>query len=347
MTNAPDWIRTAHHDMVTHNIADSTGGLDASIRFAEEQSRPENAGDDLYKPSHFTYVRGPGDPTVLISSPIVAELIATGAVNAIENCGGPRIAFRSGRINSAKLKTANVPEPQQDLDSHIAAFTRQGFTQTGMIFLIAYLSLTVYKHTSGGVEHSAFPDTVPNLNDPNNSRSVAHFDSTFVNFDNNFRATEYNSGTTQNPLVVGANDTTNSDKRISTSEGNIRQFARPLQIDVCNTFARMLDTVPSGVEHRAGILRMHFTVDSKLEDQGSIGFAMQDGVVFSTPSCLTSSDPLKRRFDIAVLNDFNPTRVFLEREVKDSVKRMSVEETDLVRPAQPVAAWGHLFALEH
>jgi hypothetical protein len=56
-SNAADWIRTvsgrstteqlglicgkAYHDMATHNVKDGTGGLDASIRFAEEQSRPE------------------------------------------------------------------------------------------------------------------------------------------------------------------------------------------------------------------------------------------------------------------------------------------------------------------
>jgi hypothetical protein len=57
-SNAADWIRTvrhipsfwqlripyiaqAYHDMATHNIADGTGGLDASIRFAEEQARAE------------------------------------------------------------------------------------------------------------------------------------------------------------------------------------------------------------------------------------------------------------------------------------------------------------------
>jgi hypothetical protein len=36
-----DWVRTAYHDMATHNVADGTGGLDASIRFLEETSRPE------------------------------------------------------------------------------------------------------------------------------------------------------------------------------------------------------------------------------------------------------------------------------------------------------------------
>ncbi|KAJ6494528.1 hypothetical protein C8R45DRAFT_1212458 [Mycena sanguinolenta] len=44
-SDAADWIRTAYHDMATYNITDGTGGMDASIRFAEEKARPENAGD--------------------------------------------------------------------------------------------------------------------------------------------------------------------------------------------------------------------------------------------------------------------------------------------------------------
>ena len=34
-------------------------------------------------------------------------------------------------------------------------------------------------------------------------------------------AVEFVEGTTGNPLVVGANDTTNSDKRIFASDGNV------------------------------------------------------------------------------------------------------------------------------
>jgi hypothetical protein len=65
--NGPDWIRTvrrgqrnppylkliyaqAYHDMATHNAEDGTGGLDASIRFAEEQSRSEVCHSNLYPP---------------------------------------------------------------------------------------------------------------------------------------------------------------------------------------------------------------------------------------------------------------------------------------------------------
>lgn len=47
------------------------------------------------------------------------------------------------------------------------------------------LHLTIPRHTFGGVQHDTFPDIVPELNDLNSTESVAHFDSTFVTFDNN------------------------------------------------------------------------------------------------------------------------------------------------------------------
>lgn len=84
-------------------------------------------------------------------------------------------------------------------------------------------------------------------------------------------ATEYIAGTTQNPLVVGLNDTTNSDKRIFGSDGNAtmascvvsfhlhrcvvvndtHRFAKSPELfaSTCaDLFARMIDTVPRGVQ---------------------------------------------------------------------------------------------------
>ncbi|KAJ7811903.1 heme peroxidase [Mycena olivaceomarginata] len=189
--NGPDWIRTAYHDMATHNVEDGTGGLDASIRFQEEQSGPERGAPDSI----------------------------------------PRRTSRLRREPNA----SGVPEPQQDLQSHIGSFARQGFTQTEMISLIAC------GRSFGGVEHKAFPDVVTDLKDPNDTLSVAHFDSTFDSLI--IIATEYISGTTQNPLVVGANDTTNSDKRIFASDGNATIFAKSPELfaSTCATlFARPL-----------------------------------------------------------------------------------------------------------
>jgi catalase (peroxidase I) len=67
----------------------------------------------------------------------VADSIAMGLIFAVESCGGPTIAFRGGRLDAGEPNSPGVPEPQQDLDAHISAFARQGFTQTEMISLIA------------------------------------------------------------------------------------------------------------------------------------------------------------------------------------------------------------------
>ncbi|KAJ3486553.1 hypothetical protein NLI96_g4162 [Meripilus lineatus] len=233
--NAADWIRTAYHDMATHNIVDGTGGLDASIRF--EEDRAENAGDGF----HLTLLVLTGESNRYAS---LADVLALGAITAIEQCGGPKISFRGGRVDATVANNPGVPEPQQDLASHIAAFTRQGFTKSEMIGLVAC------GHTFGGVQHDPFPNIVPESNDPNNTSGNVRFDSTFVTFDNKI-ATEFLDGTTGNPLVVGPEET-NSDKRIFASDGNVTMSsfadAAVFASTCADLFARMLDTVPRGVQ---------------------------------------------------------------------------------------------------
>ncbi|KAJ7287098.1 putative L-ascorbate oxidase [Mycena rebaudengoi] len=421
-----DWVRTAYHDMATHNVEDGTGGMDASIRFTAERARGENPGDGFA--NTISALASLGNRYVSI-----ADALAVGTVVAMESCGGPEIAFRGGRVDAMEPNDPGVPEPDQSLESHIASFARQGFTPSEMIGLVAC------GHSFGGVEHAPFPGIVPEMNDPTNTNSVAHFDSTNVKFDNNV-ATEYISGTTQNPLVIGLNDTTNSDKRIFASDGNatMQAFANSAELfaSTCaDLFARMLDTVPRGVQltevikplpvkpsgldlvldgdvlklsgevrfwnmtaspdravrllwddrvggtnnvslltsgvstaingrysaawyqlgstenptpslsiespfvpidPAAGITNMRFVVDNKLEDQGGIGFAVQDGVVFSNSSCLTSKNPLQGRLDVAVRNGLNPSRVYLVQEVAQLTpepQRPEVVETDIPRPS--------------
>ncbi|KAJ6474385.1 heme peroxidase [Mycena vulgaris] len=419
-SNAADWIRNAYHDMATYNSTDGSGGMDGSIRFAEEQLRAENAGDGFRNTVGLLFQ----EVNHYISA---ADAFAIGAIMAIENCGGPDIAFRGGRVDAAVANSPGVPEPEQDLDSHIASFARQGFTPTEMIGLVAC------GHTFGGVQRDPFPDIVPEVNDANNTQSVLHFDTTNAHFDNNV-ATEYISGTTQNPLVVGFNDSTNSDKRIFGSDGNatMRSFANDpdLYASTCaDLFARMLDTVPNGVQLTevivplpvkpdsvlfsldgdtlklsgqvrlwnttdgsrtvrllwddrvggandftlfsigvdnnaprtpaawylfaptppqtqfipldpvAGMTTMRFSVDGALENQGGVGFAVDDRVVFSESSCRTSADStnLAARYDVAVRNGVNPTRVYLEEDTFDDVPLSIVVETDIPPPTQPIA----------
>ncbi|KAJ7288769.1 hypothetical protein C8J57DRAFT_521894, partial [Mycena rebaudengoi] len=92
----------------------------------------------------------------------------------------------------------------------------------------------------------------------------------------------------------------------------------------------------------AGITNMRFTVDNKLEDQGGVGFAVQDGVVFSEISCVTARDadgiPIAGCFDIGVRTGLNPTRFYLEHEDTDEVGRQIVLETEISPPVEPVQA---------
>ncbi|KAJ6562078.1 hypothetical protein B0H19DRAFT_92596 [Mycena capillaripes] len=79
---------------------------------------------------------------------------------------------------------------------------------------------------------------------------------------------------------------------------------------------------------------MRFAVDDRLEDQGVLGFAVQDNVVLSASSCVNSDDsPIAAGIDVAVRNGISLARVYLEREARDSVNRPIVLETDIPPPA--------------
>ncbi|KAJ7139284.1 heme peroxidase [Mycena epipterygia] len=403
---APRWVRfrvqrrrlVAHdHDMATHSVEDGTGGLDASIR-------RDNAGTGfkntltVVAPNSNRYVS-------------VTDFIAVAALMAVEACGGPEIAYRGGRLDATAPNSPGVLRPEQDLDPHIASFVQQGFTPTEMISLIAC------GHSFGGVEHAPFPDIVPELNDSNDTHT-----STAPLLTSTITAMEYISGTTQNSLAVGANDTTNSDKRIFGSDGNVTmrgqwpdRFANSPELfpsTYASFFARMIDTVPSGVQltdvvtplpikptvsiildgdtlklstefwnmsgdkhvqlllddcvggtksvtldalgvtsafngrysvawyavnatadTTARITSIRFLVDGKLEDQGGIGFALQDGIVFSNTSCAVDANRTAGRFDVAM-------RARDELLQFDNTSHPFIVETDIPRPVQPVAANG-------
>ncbi|KAH7101145.1 heme peroxidase [Auriculariales sp. MPI-PUGE-AT-0066] len=425
-SNAGDWIRTAFHDMATHDVTTGKGGLDGSIRFAEEQARPENPGDHFARTVRFLGV--PADQYVSL-----ADMLALGLILAVEQCGGPEIPFRGGRVDALAPNDPGVPEPQQDLESHIASFAKQGFNATEMIGLVAC------GHTFGGVQHTAFPDLVPELNDPENTESNAPFDSTFVTFDNNV-ASEYIAGTTTNPLIVNSNDTMNSDKRIFASDGNATMTSFASNADhfrsTCSDLlTRMIETVPAAVEltpvieplrikpeieellYTAGgalnlrgalrlwdvnldldhpIVRMErkdrdgtpsndtielkheawmtgsalhnglrvstawywfpeeqsniiidetrgvgslvFNVNGQQEDQGGLGFAIDDTVLFAASSCTSNSNSLLGRIDVAVRRGLSPSKVYIKSYAFDrNTAELITEEFELILSSSPAA----------
>ncbi|KAJ6483325.1 heme peroxidase [Mycena sanguinolenta] len=251
-TIAAQWLRLAYHDMATHNSTTGTGGMDASIRF--EFSRAQDVGMGMLE----TLTDIALSPNQYVG---LADVIAMVAINAVIGCGGPVIPFRGGRIDATEAGPATVPEPQQDLESHIASFEAQGFNQTEMIMLVAC------GHSLGGVRQVDFPLIVTE----DAPTGIQTFAST-VGFDNTV-VTEYLDGTTENVLVVGSNVTTRSDLRIFSSDGNVtmQRLASPDTFnEVCaGLIERMIDTVPSTVTLTDTIEPFDFKVwDTSFYPQG-------------------------------------------------------------------------------
>ncbi|KAH8894639.1 heme peroxidase [Thozetella sp. PMI_491] len=233
-SNAAEWVRTAYHDMATADVVAGTGGIDASIGF--ESSRAENPGLAFSESIGFFV---PFQST----RASMADMIALGAILALGKCsdGGIIVPMRVGRVDATEAGPPGVPEPQQDLDSHTAAFSRQGFNTTEMIGLVAC------GHTLGGVHGNDFPDIAPAIDD-----NRQDFDGSFDVFDNSV-AVQFVNNNTQNPLAFGKNATTNSDERIFHADGGnlIRQMAdsNDLFLSTCaSLMERMLNTVPRTVE---------------------------------------------------------------------------------------------------
>ncbi len=150
---AAEWIRTAYHDMATADVVAGTGGIDASIGF--ELDRDENPG------SGFNETLG-NLAGFLTARTSMADLIAMGALFAVAGCSGGNVVlpFRGGRIDATGPGPTGVPKPEEDIESHIGSFARQGFNASEMIGLVAC------GHTLGGVHGVDFPQIVDVVNDP-------------------------------------------------------------------------------------------------------------------------------------------------------------------------------------
>jgi hypothetical protein len=129
----------------------------------------------------------------------------------------------------------------------------------------------------------------------------------------------------------------------------------PLASDGSNT--------PLSLNATAGITTMRFIVDNKLEDQGGLGFALQDSVVLSASSCIdfANNGSITGRLDIAVRvvsklsryvtqrsmpmltvqmqvrNNVNPKRLYIAADTIDDTGRPIVVEIDVPRPSEAAA----------
>ncbi|KAK7041791.1 hypothetical protein VNI00_009080 [Paramarasmius palmivorus] len=250
-TIAAQWVRTAFHDMATHNVNDGTGGLDASIRF--ELDRAENVGIGMFQTlTDFNRLQ------TRVSG--LADILAMATVFAYGGCGGPLIPYRAGRVDAAGPGVSGVPEPDQDIQSHIDSFARQGFTQSEMIALVAC------GHAFGGVRKDDFP-TMGLVNDFELFHGAQHYSNAVV--------TGWLDDTTPNPLVRAANVDFRSDDRIFRSDGGVTMqniAAGPAFNSACSSLVeRMINTVPSGVtltdviqpiENKVGKARLFVSSDA-------------------------------------------------------------------------------------
>ncbi|KAL2179114.1 uncharacterized protein P884DRAFT_239711 [Thermothelomyces heterothallicus CBS 202.75] len=228
---ASEWLRVGFHDMAPHNRYFGTGGLDGSLQF--ELNNGENTG-----PGHRTTLEFLAN--YLSSRSSLADLIAAGVYASVRSCGGPIVPLRLGRKDATTAGSAGVPQPQNSVVTFRQQFDRMGFTPTEMIQLVAC------GHTLGAVHSTEFPQIVPA------NVGQIPFDTTNATFDNRV-ATEYVSGNTQNPLVVGASIGVgrNSDFKVYNSDQNvtITTLTDPdVFRDTCRVvLQKMIDVVPAGV----------------------------------------------------------------------------------------------------
>lgn len=91
----PIMVRLAWHDSGTYNVEDGSGGANASIRYMPESGHGANAGlkiaMDLLEPIKAA------NPTMSY-----ADLYQLASVVAIEYAGGPKIPFKTGRVDAAE-----------------------------------------------------------------------------------------------------------------------------------------------------------------------------------------------------------------------------------------------------
>jgi len=152
-----EWLRTAYHDMATADVKAGTGGIDGSI--AWETLRSENPGTGFNETLDNL-------ASSVSNRASAADLIALLAQIAVAVCSNGTLVlpYRIGRVDAYGPGPEGVPEPQQNITEHTAAFARQGFNSSEMIALVAC------GHSIGGVHSSDFNTIVPRFN---NNVSIA------------------------------------------------------------------------------------------------------------------------------------------------------------------------------
>jgi hypothetical protein len=229
---AAGMIRTAFHDFAAFDVSTGLHGLDASVGFELDANiYPTNTGDTFNKTLQLY-------STFFSSHTSMADLIGIGVYAATRACGGPKLPIQAGRIDATGPGPFAVPQPTDSLPKMIGGFQRANFSVDEMVWAVGC------GHTLGKVHSSEHPDLVPT------SVGAQGMDSTDTHFDNKI-FTEFLDGTTQDPLVVGANPRAQSDRAIYSLNNSAfaTAMADPVNFpDLCSrAFVKMVNSVPSGV----------------------------------------------------------------------------------------------------
>jgi hypothetical protein len=220
--------------MAPHNVADGSGGLDASIAF-ELTGKAGNANAGPAFNNTLTFLS-----RFYSSQAPMSDLIALALYTAVRGCGGPVIPIRTGRVDATAAGALGVPRGNDNQQGFKNDFSRMGFGTQDMIKMVTC------GHTLGGVHSAQFPSVVPPGTRPND---VGNFDNTPAVFDNAV-AVDYVSNKSVDPFVHSP-DGINPDLQVFSSDGGQevqRMTDAKYFSDSCqDVLQRMIDTVPAGV----------------------------------------------------------------------------------------------------
>ncbi|KAF9040231.1 heme peroxidase [Hymenopellis radicata] len=238
---AAQWIRVSFHDFATANVAEGTGGMDASIQF--ETDRAENSGAAMNDSMAFFAPFSNAHVSM-------ADLIALSVVISIAGCSDPPLVvpLRGGRIDATEGGATGVPEPESSLRETLEIMEKAGFSMQDTIML------TACGHSMGSVHHAGFPQVVnESAVTPDNLGGGIHFDATADVFDD-LVVHEYLNwqGQKGGALVTTENITVRSDLRLYTADSNatmhlLASSTEYFKQSCVEIFGRMLNTVPAGV----------------------------------------------------------------------------------------------------
>ncbi|KAJ7473610.1 hypothetical protein B0H11DRAFT_1918769 [Mycena galericulata] len=300
--------------MATHNITDGTGGLDASIRLAEEQARPESR---TLWPSELLLPLKIGTHSVefntLFFPDIVDELEGPSDTDDVAHFDATFVRFD----NNNPLVVGFNDTTNSD---------KRIFSSDGNVTIASFAkSLELYTSTYAEL-FARMPDTVPSsvhLTDvitplpvkPNNVQPILVNDTIQFSGEVQFWNMTRDDTRTVNLLwhIGGTHNVCLGFAGTSTSTAG--KYSVAWYVFNASQKIPFLSLNPA-----AGITNMRFVVDGRLDDQGGVGFAVQDSFMFSDTSCGTMIDP---NFGFAtaaqVRNGVKPTRLYLEALNRDNV----------------------------